>query len=211
MEKYKNDLSYNKTTVDYQALLNAAQYAYTGLKMRLEDYKNAMDTAHHEAFTKIHSENTGYLTRDLVNLKLDGEGLAETAVEMAKICDTLATLMGAYTRDEFEVVNTPFQAKQKAQQATSLFWDCECKDNYIHRVTDNVCIRCGAVRDEQPDSRVNEVLAWIETQEDIINQHIVNQHSDNGLTDPNNAFVELKELDALRTAVLQEGSADLAD
>lgn len=41
---------------------------------------------------------------------------------------------------------------------TPLFWDCECENNYIHPASDESCILCGAIREEQPDSRVDEVL-----------------------------------------------------
>ena len=39
------------------------------------------------------------------------------------------------------------------------FWDCECEANYIHPKCVPVCPRCGAVSDECPDSRTNEVFA----------------------------------------------------
>ena len=39
------------------------------------------------------------------------------------------------------------------------FWDCECEANYIHPKSVSVCPRCGAVSDECPDSRTNEVFA----------------------------------------------------
>jgi len=37
------------------------------------------------------------------------------------------------------------------------FWDCECEEDFIHSSADEACPTCGARRDEQPDSRVNEV------------------------------------------------------
>lgn len=40
---------------------------------------------------------------------------------------------------------------------TPLFWDCECDEHYIHPKTENYCINCGAIRKDQPDSRVDEV------------------------------------------------------
>ena len=39
------------------------------------------------------------------------------------------------------------------------FWDCECESNYIHAKTQKSCKFCGAIRDEQPDSRQAEILA----------------------------------------------------
>jgi len=40
------------------------------------------------------------------------------------------------------------------------FWDCECGDNFIHSKTQARCRKCGAVREDQPDSRENEVRQW---------------------------------------------------
>ena len=42
---------------------------------------------------------------------------------------------------------------------TESYWDCECEHNYIHPSTMPECLRCGAKREDQPDSRVNEVQA----------------------------------------------------
>jgi len=44
---------------------------------------------------------------------------------------------------------------------TDQYWDCECRKNYIHPASENVCTVCHARREEQPDSRVTEVLAQI--------------------------------------------------
>ena len=39
------------------------------------------------------------------------------------------------------------------------FWDCECDDNYIHyRTSFPVCDKCGTEQDDQPDSRILEVI-----------------------------------------------------
>jgi hypothetical protein len=42
---------------------------------------------------------------------------------------------------------------------TEKYWDCECKDNFIHPKIQPRCYICGAIEEEQPDSRINEVLA----------------------------------------------------
>jgi len=42
-------------------------------------------------------------------------------------------------------------------RTTSLFWDCECEENYIHPKDDALCPRCNTYRDDQPDSMVSEV------------------------------------------------------
>lgn len=37
------------------------------------------------------------------------------------------------------------------------YWDCECQVDYIHHRAVLACSICGACRDEQPNSRANEV------------------------------------------------------
>jgi len=44
-------------------------------------------------------------------------------------------------------------------ETTSLFWDCECDDDFIHSIHTWQCRRCYATQDEQPDSRLDEVAA----------------------------------------------------
>ena len=45
-------------------------------------------------------------------------------------------------------------------ETTEKYWDCECKDNFIHPKAQIQCNICGATAEEQPDSRVNEVLMY---------------------------------------------------
>jgi hypothetical protein len=40
---------------------------------------------------------------------------------------------------------------------TPEYWDCECLKDYIHPSEVSCCGRCGALRDDQPDARVDEV------------------------------------------------------
>jgi hypothetical protein len=42
-------------------------------------------------------------------------------------------------------------------QTTPLYWDCECKEKYIHHFTEPTCTTCKAERIESPDSRLNEI------------------------------------------------------
>ena len=38
------------------------------------------------------------------------------------------------------------------------FWDCECKENYIHKKSNSLeCSVCGMDEENSPDSRENEV------------------------------------------------------
>lgn len=46
----------------------------------------------------------------------------------------------------------------KGAETTERYWDCECKNNYIHPKTQTVCPVCGTAAEAQPDSRINEVL-----------------------------------------------------
>ncbi len=59
-----------------------------------------------------------------------------------------------------------------------LFWDCECKDAFIHLFTEDSCPICKARREEQPPSRVNEILQpvqdlpkkWVQLVEDWLTE-----------------------------------------
>jgi hypothetical protein len=42
-------------------------------------------------------------------------------------------------------------------QITKKYWDCDCLTNYIHPDYVTCCGRCGALKEDQPDSRVKEV------------------------------------------------------
>ena len=43
---------------------------------------------------------------------------------------------------------------------TSLFWDCECEEEYIQPAFQDYCLLCGSSREDQPDARVDEVLKY---------------------------------------------------
>ena len=45
-----------------------------------------------------------------------------------------------------------------ADKTTEAYWDCECDENYIHSKEVTQCNVCGAVREDQPESRVKEVV-----------------------------------------------------
>ncbi len=42
---------------------------------------------------------------------------------------------------------------------TEKYWDCECLKNFIHPKSQCRCDICGTIAEEQPDSRISEVLA----------------------------------------------------
>lgn len=37
------------------------------------------------------------------------------------------------------------------------YWDCECKNNFIHPISQQRCGICGSDQDESPSSRESEV------------------------------------------------------
>jgi len=51
------------------------------------------------------------------------------------------------------------------------YWDCECESDYIHPNTDKKCNRCGALREEQPESRKDEVIDYVNKKSVLIIQH----------------------------------------
>lgn len=64
-----------------------------------------------------------------------------------------------------DVLTIAFEKKDLAltydnqTQTTPFYWDCECKDKFIHPKVQKVCFACNAVAADQPDSRVNEVVS----------------------------------------------------
>lgn len=43
-------------------------------------------------------------------------------------------------------------------ELTDKYWDCECEKNYIHLRSQEFCPLCKAESEDQPDSRVPEVI-----------------------------------------------------
>jgi hypothetical protein len=48
--------------------------------------------------------------------------------------------------------------RDKMSETTSEYWDCGCDDDYIHPANHFRCPICGVSREEQPDSKVEEVI-----------------------------------------------------
>lgn len=44
-------------------------------------------------------------------------------------------------------------------ETTEKYWDCECDKSYIKPASMNYCGKCDTYREDQPDSRIREVLA----------------------------------------------------
>ena len=49
--------------------------------------------------------------------------------------------------------------KMEETELTEEYWDCECFRNYIHSKTEEQCEVCGASKEDQPLSRIREVIA----------------------------------------------------
>lgn len=41
------------------------------------------------------------------------------------------------------------------------YWDCECKNNFIHPISHQRCNVCGSEQEESPSSRENEVHLFL--------------------------------------------------
>jgi hypothetical protein len=47
------------------------------------------------------------------------------------------------------------------RKTTYLYWDCECDHDYIHPKLEQMCLKCGARPNSQPDSDFKEVMDGI--------------------------------------------------
>ncbi len=69
-------------------------------------------------------------------------------------------------------------------ETTIYAWDCECDENFWHAknvqngYAADKCLRCGAEKDEQPDSIAWEVLTFIESQTDLLFNNLDEGHGD---------------------------------
>lgn len=50
---------------------------------------------------------------------------------------------------------------------TSTHWDCECEKDYINNRKHNYCCFCRTERDEQPDSRIEEVVRMLQERKSL--------------------------------------------
>jgi hypothetical protein len=60
-----------------------------------------------------------------------------------------------------QVNNVVAEWDDKHVITTAAFWDCSCKDNYIHTCRQNKCLTCGDLRHTSPDSRIDEVIEYL--------------------------------------------------
>ena len=59
--------------------------------------------------------------------------------------------------DSFWKVLKPITKAIENPETTPEYWDCECEEEYIHPAGQPCCTKCGAVREDCPDSRLAEI------------------------------------------------------
>ena len=61
-------------------------------------------------------------------------------------------------KDFWKVLKPITQAIENPDvQTTDEYWDCECEEEYIHYAEQPCCTKCGAIREDCPDSRLAEI------------------------------------------------------
>jgi len=90
MDVTKNDLSYNSTKLDYQALVTTSKIAYGKLLISIyRQYRLLQET---ESNTKRY---------------LEAKYLKDDAIQLVIVAETLSTLLEAESREELVIVNKP--------------------------------------------------------------------------------------------------------
>ncbi len=87
----KNDLSYNETKLDYQAMLKTAAIATRELREQVNRLNSQL------CDDLLHNEVTG--------IHLKSQWLAEYAQSLAITADTYSALLGAKERENISIIN----------------------------------------------------------------------------------------------------------
>jgi len=93
-----NDLSFNETKLDFEALFKTAAYATRELREQVNRYQSKL--------------GDDLLHNDVTGIHLNSQWLADTAHDLAIAADTYSALLGAKTRDNLEVINKPVDNNQ---------------------------------------------------------------------------------------------------
>ena len=74
-------------------------------------------------------------------------------------CSSLGRMSNdpSYTCLVFSFKSNRARVKEFKGITDSRFWDCECKSNYIHPKSVEVCQRCNCYREDMPDSIIDEL------------------------------------------------------
>lgn len=89
-----------------------------------------------------------YNPDDAIERVQDGDG--DQLDDKMEYLETVTSQLWSVKEEEDEVTNNEVITNED-------FWDCECEHNYIHHKIQKECKKCGAIRDEQPDSIAEEV------------------------------------------------------
>ena len=95
MNATKHDLSFDKTKLDFNALLRTAAIAYSKSRFEIERELSALQHL-------LHDED--YLS---AGFPLTAERLAHAAAQLAVAAETYHALMNAVERNGLEVINKP--------------------------------------------------------------------------------------------------------
>ena len=89
------------------------------------------------------------------------EALETIAGETSKIRRLFQKMAGEKIKDNNDYCEFHADKPTGGFYTDSRFWDCECETNYIHPKSEEECKVCGAYSEEQPDSRMDEVIGAI--------------------------------------------------
>ena len=92
----KNDLSFNETKLDFEALFKTAAFATRELREQINRHNGKLCDS--------------LLNNDATGIHLQSQWLAEYAQSLAIAADTYSALLGAKTRDNLSVINKEGQA-----------------------------------------------------------------------------------------------------
>jgi len=108
----------------------------------------------------------GYFVKDLIEGELAQRfGIARADLPKAFIDavnnDVQRNFDGGVSEAYAEAVNIMSKghlANMFGNLTTTLFWDCECHEYYIHPRNEPVCKSCGCSKEDMPDSMLREVI-----------------------------------------------------
>lgn len=90
----KHDLSFDKTKLDFDALMRTASIAYSNSRCEVERLLSELQNTFPEGYKSA-------------KFPLDGERLAKAAEQLAVAASTYHTLVNAMDRNEIEIINKP--------------------------------------------------------------------------------------------------------